>query len=51
MNADGQVTFEFTDLYSTDLGFVLAKRYDEKGGRQTTVMYQRIRPLSRPSRL
>jgi hypothetical protein len=50
MNADGQVTFEFTDLYSTDLGFVLAKRYDEKGGRQTTVMYQRIRPLSRPSR-
>jgi hypothetical protein len=51
MNADGQVTSENTDLYSPDLGFVLAKRYDEKGGRQTTVMYQRIKPLGRPSRL
>jgi hypothetical protein len=47
MNAEGRVTSEHIDLYSTDLGFVLGKRYDERGGRQTTVLYQSIRPLNR----
>jgi hypothetical protein len=47
LNAEGKVTSEHTDLYSPDLGFVLAKRYEEGGGRQTTVRYQSIRPLSR----
>jgi len=51
MNAEGRVTSEHIDLYSADLGFVLGKRYDERGGRQTTMMYQRIKPLNRPSRL
>ncbi len=47
LNAEGKVTSEVTDLYSPDLGFVLAKRYEEGGGRQTTVKYQSIRPLGR----
>jgi len=51
LNADGKVTSEHTDLYSPDLGFVLAKRYDERGGTQTTVKYQSIRPLGRNSPL
>jgi hypothetical protein len=51
MNAEGRVTSEHTDLYSSDLGFVLGKRYDEKGGRQTTMVYQAIKPLGRTSRL
>ena len=51
MRADGRVLAEHTDLYSPDLGFVLAKRYDEKGGRQTTVMYQSVKPLGKSSPL
>lgn len=51
LNADGRVASEHTDLYSPDLGFVLAKRYEEKGGVQTTVKYQSISPLGRTSPL
>jgi hypothetical protein len=51
MNAEGRVLSEHTDLYSADLGFVLGKRYDEKGGRQTTMLYQSIRPLARSAPL
>jgi hypothetical protein len=51
LNADGKVTSEHTDLYAPDLGFVLAKRYDERGGTQTTVKYQSIKPLGRNSPL
>lgn len=51
LNAEGRVLSEHTDLYSADLGFVLGKRYDEKSGRQTTVLYQAIRPLTRTSPL
>ncbi|MGO4573497.1 hypothetical protein [Microvirga sp. 2TAF3] len=49
LNAEGRVLSEHTDLYSPDLSFTLGKRYDEKGGRQTTVLYQSIRPLNRAS--
>ena len=45
MNAEGRVTYEDTDLYSVELGFLLGKRYDEPGGRQTTNAYDSIRPL------
>ncbi|WP_262032133.1 hypothetical protein [Microvirga sp. Mcv34] len=51
LNQDGKTTFEHTDLYSPELGFVLAKRYEEKGGAQTTVKYQSIKPLRRVSPL
>lgn len=51
MNGEGRVLSEHTDLYSPELRFVLAKRYDEKGGRQTTVVYQSIKPLARLSPL
>jgi hypothetical protein len=51
LNADGKMTSEHTDLYSPELGFVLAKRYEEKGGTQTTIKYQSIRPLGRVSPL
>ena len=51
LNAEGRVTGEHTDLYSPDLGFVLGKRYEEKGGVQTTIKYQPIKPLSRTSPL
>ena len=51
LNADGKVASEHTDLYAPDLGFVLAKRYDERGGTQTTVKYQSIKPLGRNSPL
>ncbi|MBZ6077433.1 hypothetical protein [Microvirga puerhi] len=51
MNAEGRVLSEYTDLYAPDLGFVLGRRYEEKGGRQTTVLYQKIRPLARTSPL
>jgi hypothetical protein len=51
LNADGKVTSEHTDLYSPELGFVLAKRYEEKGGTQTTIKYQSIKLLGRVSPL
>jgi hypothetical protein len=51
LNAAGKVTSEHTDLYSPELGFVLAKRYEERGGAQTTVKYQSIRPLGKTSPL
>ncbi|RDI57090.1 hypothetical protein [Microvirga subterranea] len=51
LNADGRLVGEHTDLYSPELGFILAKRYDENGGRITTVKYQSIRPLGRVSPL
>lgn len=51
LNADGRLLGEHTDLYSPELGFILAKRYDKNGGRQTTVKYQSIRPLGRVSPL
>ncbi|NIX78017.1 hypothetical protein [Microvirga terricola] len=47
LNAEGRVLSEHTDLYSQDLSFILAKRYDERGGVQTTVKYQSIKPLNR----
>lgn len=51
LNADGKVTSEHTDLYSPELSFVLAKRYEERAGTQTTIKYQSIRPLGRVSPL
>jgi hypothetical protein len=51
LNAEGRVLSEHTDLYSTELGFVLVKRYEERGGTQTTVKYQSIKPLGRVSPL
>jgi hypothetical protein len=51
LNAEGRVTGENTDFYSPDLGFTLAKRYDDNPGRSTTVQYERIRPLNPGSRL
>jgi hypothetical protein len=48
MNAEGRKTYEDTDLYSPELGFLLGKRYDEPGGRQTTISYDRIGPLPPP---
>jgi hypothetical protein len=47
----GKVTSEHTDLYSPELGFILAKGYEERGGAQTTVKYQSIRPLGKTSPL
>ncbi len=51
LNAAGKVTSEHTDLYSPELGFILAKRYEEGGGAQTTMKYQTIRPLGKTSPL
>ncbi|MEE1612872.1 hypothetical protein [Microvirga sp. CF3016] len=51
LNGEGKVTSEHTDLYSPELGFVLAKRYEDKPGTQTTIKYQTIRPLGRVSPL
>ncbi|MGO4526848.1 hypothetical protein AB4097_18545 [Microvirga sp. 2MCAF35] len=51
LNGDGKTTSEHIDLYSPDLGFVLAKRYEEKPGTQTTIKYQSIKPLGRVSPL
>ncbi|WP_262273138.1 hypothetical protein [Microvirga yunnanensis] len=51
LDGEGKVTSEHTDLYSPELGFVLGKRYEERGGAQTTVRYQSIRPLGRVSPL
>ena len=51
LNAEGKATSEHTDLYSPELGFVLAKRYEERAGTQTTIKYQSIRPLGRTSPL
>ncbi|WP_243374512.1 hypothetical protein [Microvirga solisilvae] len=45
INAEGKTTSEHTDLYSPVLGFVLGKRYPEKGGAHTLVKYQSIKPL------
>ncbi len=50
-NAEGRVLSEHVDLYSPELGYVIGKRYDEKGGTQTTVKYQTIRALRRNSPL
>ena len=43
---DGRTTSRFVDLYSPELGYVLGKRYDEGGGRETAVKFETIRPLS-----
>jgi len=51
LDGEGKVTSEHTDLYSPELGFVLGKRYEERGGAQSTVRYQSIRPLGRVSPL
>jgi len=51
LNAEGKATSEHTDLYAPELGFVLAKRYEERAGTQTTIKYQSIRPLGRTSPL
>lgn len=45
MNAEGRVTYEDTDLYSEELGFLLGKRYDEPGGGKTTTLYDSIKLL------
>jgi hypothetical protein len=49
--ADGRVTAKFVDLYSPELGYVLGKRYDEGGGRETVVKFETIRPLSKTNPL
>jgi hypothetical protein len=49
LGSDGKLMSEHADFYSPELGFVLAKRYDERGGRQTTVKYETIKPLGRTS--
>jgi len=51
LNEAGKATSEHTDLYSPELGFILAKRYEERGGAQTTMKYQSIRPLGKTSPL
>ncbi|MET0746483.1 MAG: hypothetical protein ABWY78_24165 [Microvirga sp.] len=51
MAADGKVLSEYSDLFAPDLGFVLAKRYAERAGGETTVSYKSIRPLSRTAPL
>ena len=51
LNAEGKATSEHTDLYAPELSFVLAKRYEERAGTQTTIKYQSIRPLGRTSPL
>jgi hypothetical protein len=45
LNADGKITSEHTDLYSPALRVVLGRRYPEKGGADTFVKYQSIKPL------
>jgi hypothetical protein len=49
--ADGRVTSAFVDLYSPELGYVLGKRYEEQGGRETVVKFETIRPLARANPL
>ena len=51
MNSEGRVTHEETDLYAPELGFLLGKRYDEKGGKQTSVVYDSIKSLGAGSAL
>lgn len=51
LGPDGKLLSEHADFYSSELNFVLAKRYDERGGRQTTVKYESIKPLGRASPL
>jgi hypothetical protein len=46
MNAEGRVTYEETDLYSVELGFLLGKRYDDPGRRTTTTFYDSIRLMA-----
>jgi hypothetical protein len=43
---DGRIRSQFVDLYSPELGYVLGKRYDEGGGRESVVKFETIRPLS-----
>jgi hypothetical protein len=49
--ADGRVMDKFVDLYSPELGYVLGKRYDEGGGRETVVKFETIRLLSKANPL
>jgi hypothetical protein len=49
LGPDGKLQSEHADFYSPELGYVLAKRYDERGGRQTTMKYESIKPLGRAS--
>jgi hypothetical protein len=42
LGPDGRVMSQHVDFYSPDLGFVLAKKYDEGGGRESLVKYQSI---------
>jgi len=51
MAADGKVLYEYSDLYSPDLGFVLAKRYRERYGSESTLSYRTIRTLGRTAPL
>jgi hypothetical protein len=49
LNVAGKVTSQYTDLYAPDLGIVLGRRFDDGGGRQTSVLFESIRLLPRPS--
>ena len=49
LGPDGKLLSEHADFYSPELSFVLAKRYDERGGRQTTMKYESIKALERGS--
>lgn len=44
-NGSGEELDAWTALYAPDLQAVLAKRYDEGSGQETTIGYQAIRPL------
>jgi hypothetical protein len=46
LTQDGRTTSRFVDLYSPELGYVLGKRYDEGGGRESAVSFETIRPLA-----
>ncbi len=48
LRPDGKVISEHTDLYSPELSFVLAKRYDERTSRATMMKYETIQHLLRP---
>jgi hypothetical protein len=49
--ADGKVRAQHTDFYSPDLAFVIGRRFDQGGGRETSVKYETIQPLARRSPL
>ena len=51
MRADGRTTSQHTDLYAPDLGYVIGRRFEEGGGRETSVRYQSIRSLARTAPL